>query len=245
MSKKQPKLVLREHCVADVTRSWRPGTFFEAGAGTGHMSSLFLERGFCGVAHDLGKSSRDLMKTRFEGLGARMRVVDELGDISQASCDYLLAFEVLEHIEDDLSALSSWAAKLRPGGRVVISVPAHQRKFGRSDAMVGHVRRYERAQLRALLDAAGFVDVQLVNYGWPITELTRRVSNRLVAGREDAFEGLSPEQRSIRSAQTQPKVIDRILRYVGGAVFTPFAILQRAFYRWDLGDGIVATARRP
>jgi len=151
---------------------------------------------------------------------------------------------VLEHIEDDLAVLRDWASKVRPGGRVLISVPAHQRKFGVSDAMVGHVRRYERKQMRALLEDAGFEDVRIVNYGWPVTELTRRVSNRLVAGREDDFSGLSAEQRSVRSAQAKPRVIDAVLRVIGGNLFVPFAWLQRLFYRYDLGDGIVATATR-
>lgn len=55
---KQPKLVLRESCVYDLSRDWAPGRFVEMGAGTGHMASLFLARGFSGVCHDLGPDSR-------------------------------------------------------------------------------------------------------------------------------------------------------------------------------------------
>lgn len=242
--KKQPKLVLRESCVADMSREWPPGSFFEAGAGTGHMSAIFLERGFTGIAHDLGDSSRELMRRRFAGQVDAMHVVDSIDELSPHSVDYLLAFEVLEHVENDLGVLRDWASKLRPGGRVLVSVPAHQRKFGVSDALVGHVRRYERGQVKALLEGAGFEHVKIVNYGWPITELTRRVSNRLVAGREDEFSGLSAEQRSVRSAQAKPRVIEAALRVISGNVFVPFAWLQRLFYQYDFGDGIVATAVR-
>lgn len=56
--KKQPKLILRESCIDDVTRAWPAGSFVEMGAGTGQMSRLFLERGFTGAAHDLGVDSR-------------------------------------------------------------------------------------------------------------------------------------------------------------------------------------------
>lgn len=244
MAKKQPKLVLREACIADVSKTWPGGQFFEAGAGTGHMSSIFLARGFTGVAHDLGDSSRLEMRRRFADRGAHMRIVDRIDEIEDDSMDYLLAFEVLEHIDNDREVLQGWAKKLRPGGRILVSVPAHQRKFGPSDAMVGHVRRYERSEMRALLEASGFADIHLINYGWPVTELTRRVSNRLIDGREDDFAGLSAEERSVRSAQAKPRVIDRVLRVVGGNVFIPFTWLQRLFYRFDLGDGIVAWARR-
>ncbi|MDQ7997147.1 MAG: class I SAM-dependent methyltransferase [Luteibacter sp.] len=244
MSRKQPKLVLREACIADVTSGWPTGRFFEAGAGTGHMASLFLDRGFTGVAHDLGASSRDLIRARFKGYEQRMAVVDDVDELSDASFDYLFAFEVLEHIEDDVAVLSRWASKLRPGGRLLVSVPAHQRKFGASDAMVGHVRRYERKQLCDVFERAGFRDIGMVNYGWPITELTRTVSNRLIGSPQQGFDGLSAEECSIRSAQAKPPVITRLLKVAGGNMFVPFTWIQRAFYRTDLGDGLVAWATR-
>ena len=46
---KQPKLVLRESAVHDASRDWAPGRFVEMGAGTGYMTTLFLERGFTGA----------------------------------------------------------------------------------------------------------------------------------------------------------------------------------------------------
>jgi hypothetical protein len=93
-----------------------------------------------------------------------------------------------------------------------------------------------------LPETAGFEDIWIVDYGWPFAELTRYVSCRLVSGRENAVEGLSPERRSIRSAKARPKVIDRVLRYAGGNIFTPFALLQHLFCRADLDDGIVKIA---
>ncbi len=237
--KKQPKLILRESCVHDVSKSWSPGRFVEMGAGTGHMTRIFLDRGFSGACHDLGDDSRQMMRDNLAFAGERMVVVDDLSALPDASFDYLLAFEVLEHIEHDAEVLHEWVAHLKPGGRILISVPAHQRKYGRSDELVGHVRRYEKAALHALLTDAGFEDVRIVNYGFPITELTRRLSNRIV--RDDrSYEGLSPEQRSIRSAQAKPRAINRVLSMVSGNLFLPFRVVQRWFYRLDLGDGYVA-----
>lgn len=53
---------------------------------------------------------------------------------------------------------------------------------------------------------------------------------------------MNPEQRSIRSAQAQPKVIVRWLKMLNGGLVNPLRIVQRWFYRFDLGDGYVATA---
>jgi SAM-dependent methyltransferase len=237
--KKQPKLILRESCINDVSKAWPAGRFVEMGAGTGHMTRIFLGRGFAGASHDLGEDSRRMMRENLASAGERMVVVDDLSELQEAGFDYLLAFEVLEHIDADLDVLREWVRYLKPGGRILVSVPAHARKFGRSDVLVGHVRRYEKAALRSLLEGAGVEDIEIVNYGYPITELTRRFSNWLV--RDDrSHESLTPEQRSIRSAQAKPKIINRVLSLVSDKLILPFCVVQRWFYRHDLGDGYVA-----
>lgn len=240
---KQPKLVLRESAVHDATRNWPAGRFLEMGAGTGHMGSLFLDRGFTGVASDLGDDSREMIRANLARYGNAARVVDRQEELGAELFDYLFAFEVLEHIEDDAGVLQGWTRQLRPDGRLLLTVPAHQRKFGRSDVLVGHVRRYEKSQLEALLRAAGYVDIEIASYGYPLTELTRRVSNAIVAD-DRSYDDMSAEQRSIRSAQAQPSAIARVLALVGDRWVTPFRWLQRAFYRTDLGDGYVAHARK-
>lgn len=238
---KQPKLILRESCIHDVSGGWAKGTFVEMGAGTGGMTQLFLERGFRGACHDIGADSRAMMRNNLAAYGQMILVPENLDELPKADCDYLLAFEVLEHINTDLEVLRDWSQYIKPGGRLLVSVPAHQRKYGKSDELVGHVRRYEKAELQQLLESAGFADVRIVNYGFPITELTRRFSNFLVRN-ERAYDSMNSEQRSIRSAQAQPKVIAQWLKFCSGRLMTPFCVVQRWFYGMDWGDGYVATA---
>ena len=241
MGTKQPKLVLREHCVDDMSAGWDPGRLLEVGAGTGYMTRRFLDRGFSGACYDLGVDSRQMIRNNLADFGERMQVVESLDVLPAEAFEYLFAFEVLEHIEQDADALSAWTKHLRPGGRLLLSVPAHARKYGRSDELVGHVRRYERSELRRLLEAVGFDEIRIVNYGYPVTELTRRLSNLLVKG-DNTYDALTAEQRSIRSAQAKPKVINRWLSIFSGKLVLPFCTVQRWFYRYDLGDGYVASA---
>src|SRR5262249_11748975 len=95
-----------------------------------------------------------------------------LGDASSLDpairADVVCAFEVLEHIDDDESALRLWGTFLDPGCTLLISVPAWQRRFGPSDARVGPHRRYDRDQLRELLLRSGFEDIRILVYGFPL-----------------------------------------------------------------------------
>jgi SAM-dependent methyltransferase len=65
--------------------------------------------------------------------------------------DVVIASDVLEHIEDDSGAMAEMARVLRPGGSMIISVPAHQWLFSYHDAALHHFRRYSKATLRSLL----------------------------------------------------------------------------------------------
>src|SRR4029450_12054618 len=71
--------------------------------------------------------------------------------------DLVCALEVLEHLEDDREAPPLWSQHVRPGGWRLVSVPAGRNRFGASDAVVGHVRRYDRADLRAALESRDLV----------------------------------------------------------------------------------------
>lgn len=62
---------------------------------------------------------------------------------------------VLEHIEDDVAALGSAARLVRPGGAVIVYVPAFPGAMSRFDRLIGHHRRYTRRTLGAALTAAG------------------------------------------------------------------------------------------
>ena len=73
----------------------------------------------------------------------------------------LVALNVLEHIEDHVGALRSVARLVRPGGRIVLIVPAFPFAMSPVDIATGHVRRYTRKSMREALTDAGLVVEQL------------------------------------------------------------------------------------
>jgi SAM-dependent methyltransferase len=85
-----------------------------------------------------------------------MRVLEDLGQVGDASVDYVYSLNVLEHIADDASIVRLWHRKLRRGGRLLVYVPAFSVLFSSMDRKVGHFRRYRASLLNNMLRAAGF-----------------------------------------------------------------------------------------
>jgi len=79
------------------------------------------------------------------------------------SFDFVFALDVVEHIQDDESALHELYRVLRLGGYAIISVPAFQSLWGVTDELSHHVRRYNRHQIVEKLKKAGF-KIERVTY---------------------------------------------------------------------------------
>jgi len=86
---------------------------------------------------------------------------------SQALCS-----EVLEHLEDDQSALKELAGVLKPAGRLVITFPHRKAYFSIDDRLVGHWRRYELSEMKNRLAAAGFRPVRIEKILGPLEKIT-------------------------------------------------------------------------
>lgn len=81
------------------------------------------------------------------------------------SClDAIVALDVIEHVAGDARAAAEAYRVLRPGGVLVLSVPAFAWLWGPHDVALMHHRRYRRAEVRNLLETAGF-RVERISYG--------------------------------------------------------------------------------
>jgi SAM-dependent methyltransferase len=237
-----PKHVLRTKCIESLVQAWQPGSFVEFGAGTGDITSHFLDWGYHGKCYDLGAENRAVLRANLAAYGDAVEIVDDPANLGPMQFDYLFAFEVLEHISDDAKAFQDWSKHLKTGGKVLISVPAHQSKYSEEDKWAGHVRRYEKQQLMALLEKTGYTDITILNYGFPLGNITRMVSRLLHRRASGPEQALTPEQRSIRSGVERIGKVNRLAFFGNELLLFPFTLLQAWFYQRDWGDGYVACA---
>jgi SAM-dependent methyltransferase len=110
--------------------------------------------------------------------------------------DSIVCFNVLEHIAADDEALTSFRARLAPGGALLLLVPAHPRLYGATDRMLGHERRYLKTQLRGRLENSGF-SVEVLRHVNPVGALGWLVSARLLRREEIPRASLAVFDRTV------------------------------------------------
>jgi 2-polyprenyl-3-methyl-5-hydroxy-6-metoxy-1,4-benzoquinol methylase len=138
----------------------------EVGCGIGNMTRYFLGAQRV-VAFDLLPEAVQLVRkmyreaTNLTAMQGDVCDVDIVRAIAPLRPDTVVSINMLEHVRRDDLALGNMHALLEPGGHLLLFVPAGAYLYGSLDVALGHYRRYERAQLRDLVQAAGFTVVKL------------------------------------------------------------------------------------
>jgi SAM-dependent methyltransferase len=163
----------------------------EIGCGTGHNLAMLEKFGHV-QGLELDGEARALAEKRL-GRTVMSAPLPELAGVPDRHYDLIGAFDVIEHIDDDRAALASISTKLKPGGKFVMAVPAHQWMWSAHDVVNHHKRRYSKRRLKQLiessplkLDKIGYFNSLL----FPIAVAQRAVSK--LRGKEDADVTLPP-----------------------------------------------------
>jgi SAM-dependent methyltransferase len=162
--------------VADNYYAWLTDTFvpylrgavIEHGAGSGTLSATLLDAGVTPLI--LNEPNEKLAATLTRRFEARNDVTifqgtldDYLTREGPGSVDAIVSANVLEHIKDDEGCLATMRKLIRPGGHLVVYVPARPELYGTFDRLIGHHRRYRRPELRRKLISAGF-EIEILQY---------------------------------------------------------------------------------
>jgi trans-aconitate methyltransferase len=188
----------RRAVVDDVLAQRLPGAqprrILEVGCGTGAMVPVLSRYGTVTGMDSSEEATAECKKLFPEHTFLTGAVPD---DLPRETFDVVAAFDVLEHIADDVGALRRISDLLGPGGLLVVTVPAYGWLWSAHDDLSHHVRRYRRRELRAALEAAGY-EVERATYFntvlFPVAAGVR-LTHRHVTHRRDTNDFALPPRR--------------------------------------------------
>jgi glycosyltransferase involved in cell wall biosynthesis len=174
--------------MADVVRPYLGARVLEIGAGIGNMTMHLIPRSIY-WATDVNPSYLDSLE-RLQVSRPYLNVAHtDAADFSTyprgQDFDSVVCLNVVEHLQDDVGALTNIRNILINGGRAVILVPCGPSLFGTLDEVLGHCRRYTIPQLRAVCEDAGFEVEHVLEFnraGTPAWWLNARLLRRTTFG---------------------------------------------------------------
>lgn len=240
-----PGFIFRRQAILDMAKKIPVGNYIEIGMGAGVLTYDFYRLGFSTSGYDLSADAVKIADDIFNGDKHRIDFKDTLNDSDMGRFDCFGMYEVLEHIEDDAGALRQYAELLKPHGYVVISVPARMKYWGSLDVRSGHIRRYEKKDLVRLLEDNGFRVEDIINYGFPFTNLMRKLFSTVLHQKEsDKLKAFSDQDRTLISGINRSPEY-RFRKWIPYRILVFLSKVQRIFYhRVDLGQGYIAIAQR-
>ncbi len=218
------------------------GPHLECAAGVGSLSATIAASGRTVVAADLSLRSLAVAAARVRRWPGPGRVLPVLADITRLPFAHdtfasATSAETLEHVPADNAAAAELARVLAPGGVLVGTVPAGPAQWSPWDDWAGHLRRYTRSTLEALLAGAG-LEGRAVTWGWPVLRLYDGLFLGRVNRRRLESEGPSEHDPALRTVAGLGK--HRWLVRVVRAAFS----LDRLFDGLPWGVGLLFAARK-
>jgi SAM-dependent methyltransferase len=204
------RVAIREHALHS--------PFLDVGCGRGDVSLWLAQQGWEGRAIDYSDSAVEAAKRALQAYPNVIVALEELRTVS-GHFSTVLAWDVLEHIEDDDDALRVLSEHTQPGGHLVLSVPSHPSEWRWDDVFYGHQRRYTPEGLTLQLNAVGYDVLALWDSTFPVFWLLRRLYTRWTSAPH--IEGSSLEKTKVSSGVNAWKI-----PVIG-------ALLNRSWVLWE------------
>jgi SAM-dependent methyltransferase len=228
-------------------------TFLEVGCGPGSLSLRLCEKGWQGVGIDFSSTAIAQAKTNLDEYvqNGRYRVIS--GDVFEVNLgdekfDVGLSMMVMEHVGNHVGFVKRMVQFIKPGGHVIVGVPGRRDRWGIEDETVGHLRRYDRGDLKDTLVSAGLTDVTVWSVAVPVANLLFHFGNFFIRN--------SPEIDKMRKSAREQTETSGIREIPWKTVFPssfklilnrttlyPLFVLQRLFYRSNLGLTMIACGK--
>ncbi len=213
----------------------RPANILDLGCGAGGFLPSLEELGDTLVASDMDRES--LVFCRQRGFMLSAQSLSDTLPFASDSFDLVCMFDVLEHTPDDRKVLAEVRRILRPGGLLVLSVPAHQFLYANNDRVAGHYRRYNRGALNHIMRESEYSIIKSTYtnvFLFPLIAVAVLLA-KLVEG----LLGRGDDLKHSNLSWPAPAIVSNLLFGVFAAEL-PFSL----WFNWPLGHSIFVAARK-
>lgn len=216
----------------------------ELGCGDGINLESFSQVNLAGQGYDV--SEKALAIAWNKGIKGFTVLKGDLFNLDITGKEMILLLLTLEHLHDDFSALKKINSYLRKGGWFILSVPAHAKKYSYQDKIAGHLRRYNKNNIRKLLAESGFCVKKIVSFGFPLNNIITNCYNFLLM-----ISGVAPDIQTsntyftgIAGYQQHFPIGLRKLSSLVFPVVSAFRKLDVPFLHTDLGTHYLVFAQK-
>jgi SAM-dependent methyltransferase len=231
-------------------------SFVEVGCGAGDLSYKLCQRGYTGVGIDFSAAALQQAKHKlkpylasgqFRLLEGDLGKMDGLEEYTQ-QFDLAVSMMVMEHVADDTGFVSQLAHLVKDQGHVLLGVPSQRDRWGIEDETVGHLRRYERDELAAIMQTQ-LSQVRVWSVAVPVANLLFFAGNQLIRRSDEVHK----RQLSVEDQTKTSGLQDIPFKTVFPASFSlllnrftlfPLFVLQRLFYPSRLGLTLLGLGQR-
>lgn len=237
-----PRYQLRKYALKKLLGRMGAGngkSIYEIGYGAGEIFHLYTQLGLRVYGYDFSEYAYEYASKNFQD--DRIELFQEKPE-PKKQYDFVVACEVLEHIEDDLAMLKEWKGYVKDTGKMIISVPAHKKRWGAADVYVGHFRRYERKELKKKFARAGLQIEEIYTYDFPECFLLDRMRDGDY-GKKIKREKTAKTQEEYTKRSGVEREFNPVVRALAHPLLWSLAAkISAIFYHTDLGSGYILAA---
>ncbi|BCS52121.1 bifunctional 2-polyprenyl-6-hydroxyphenol methylase/3-demethylubiquinol 3-O-methyltransferase UbiG [Geobacter sp. SVR] len=233
-----PRYLLREDVVLRRIDHSGNSSIADIGCGGAEILIPLSRLGHHGIGYDPSPVARACARQRLAETEAKgFTIIDAWP--SGMRFEVVLLLEVLGYADDQVELLSACRKLLVPGGTLFVSFV--RTGAGYDPLVVQQMRCFSSVEVRTFLKDAGFRDIEIVNYGYPL-------ANTMV-GIMNALHGFSVRRTQSRGGRVETGLFHRSKWLAPLGIISnrwtikPFVLLQRLFAHTEQGNGFVVRAK--
>jgi SAM-dependent methyltransferase len=248
-----PGTFCTQEALRDALKDRGGQTFLDVGCGGGDLSKLLCDAGLRGIGVDFSERAIEIAGQTLQPYIQKGQYRLHHGDVHDLPSDFTkvdlaISYMVMEHVEDDVGFVESIARFVKPGGNLIIAVPGRRDCWSLEDETVGHIRRYDRHDLDAVLKKAKLGQVSIWSIGVPTINMLFNVSLWMVKrSGETAKIGQSQREQTetsgIREIPWKTVFPSWVRIILNRTTLYPLFLIQRMFYRSELGVVMMGMGR--